>query len=72
MVLAGIVLAVKLLISLIWREAKWQWDAKEYGNFVIDLSYYESYDDEPGSLEEIDNPRHLCVDNAEEWQNVWE
>lgn len=58
----------------IWRDA-------EYGfltngiqllrGFVIDLSYYESFNDEPGQKKEIDNPRHLCVDDAEDIQEVW-
>ena len=55
----------------IWRDAQWSWETKRYGNFVIDLSYYESYNDEHGSPEEIDNPSYLCEDNAEEWQDIW-
>lgn len=54
-----------------WREGKWYHDSRSFGNFVIDLSYYESFNDEPGLPEYMDNPAHLCVDNAEDVQDVW-
>lgn len=37
--------------------------------FVIDLSYYDTFNDEPG-LEPVDAPLHLCLSNAEDNQNV--
>ena len=45
------------------------WDLAR--GFVIDLSYYESFNDEPGELSEIENPRHLCLDDAEDIQEIW-
>jgi len=51
---------------VIWRDAIYG-----YRGFVLDLSYYESFNDEPGSPEEMNNPRHLCFDDATEVQEVW-
>ena len=61
----------------IWRNAIW--GTYPYNDwvrgFVIDLSYYESYNDEhdyeDGKIVGIDSPRHLCLDNAEDRQTVW-
>lgn len=54
-----------------WREGQWYHSTREFGNFVIDLSYYESFNDEPGVEEEFENPRYLCLDNAEDVQDIW-
>ncbi len=60
---------------MIWRDAEWR---RLYGNkwetirgFVLDLSYYESFNDEPGDRAEMESPRHLCTDNAEDIQEIW-
>ena len=37
--------------------------------FAIDLSYCDTFNDEP-ALEPMDEPLHLCLDNAEDNQNV--
>lgn len=59
----------------IWRDAEYSWNPGDRmrlsRGFVIDLSYYESFNDEPGDTLEMDNPRHLCVDDAEDIQDVW-
>jgi hypothetical protein len=50
---------------------------QETGCFVLDLSYYDSYNDEPGDGagvekgKETQKPWHLCEDNAEDVQWVW-
>jgi hypothetical protein len=54
-----------------WRDAQWQYSTTNFTNFVIDLSYYESFNDEPGYPEDMENPRHLCLDNAEDVQDIW-
>jgi len=57
-----------------------QTTATNTGCFTIDLSYYETYNDEPiyddeGSKDAIrsgiEAPRHLCTDNAEDVQWDW-
>ncbi|MEG4149477.1 hypothetical protein [Microcoleus sp. Pol12B5] len=58
----------------IWRDAKWHFNGSKMAlarGFVIDLSYYESFNDEPGELSELENPRHLCLDEAEDIQEIW-
>lgn len=41
------------------------------GYFTIDLSYYETYDDEMGMpLKDREEPAHLCKDNAEDAQCI--
>lgn len=56
---------------VIWRDAQWQYSLRKFSNFVLDLSFYESFNDEPGLKEYIDNPRHLCLDDEEDVQDVW-
>lgn len=62
---------------VIWRDAQW---SIEYGDwvrgFVLDLSYYESFNDEhryddDGNVVGLDEPWYLCQDNAEIRQTVW-
>ncbi len=56
----------------IWRG---EWDSQ----FVIDLSYYATYNDEkpfdPGVNDAIlagqEPPWHLCLDDAEDQQAIW-
>ena len=58
----------------IWRDAEYGYvngKMQVIRGFVIDLSYYESYNDEPGKLSEIENPRYLCLDDAEDIQEIW-
>lgn len=58
----------------IWRDAQWGYvngKMQVVRGFVIDLSYYESFNDEPGDPSEIENPRHLCLDDASDFQEVW-
>lgn len=56
----------------IWRSYdKYSGEADEAGRFVIDLSYYESYNDEHHEHIDVDNPAYLCTDNAEENQWIW-
>lgn len=51
----------------------------ETGTFTLDLSYYETYNDEPmwdpvaqdAIHEGIKEPHHLCTDNAEDVQVEW-
>jgi hypothetical protein len=47
------------------------WRMQVTRGFVIDLSYYDSFNDEPGEPSEMENPRYLCLDNAEDIQEVW-
>lgn len=58
-----------------WNDAKWQSSHMEYSKFVIDLSYYATFNDEPdyeGTFDyEHDTPAALCTDNADDWQDVW-
>lgn len=44
---------------------------EDTGCYTIDLSYYDSYNDEEGDGN-MDNPSHLCTDNAEDAEWVWE
>ena len=45
--------------------------------FMLDMSYYESYNDEhdysPGGedIVGLDKPRNLCLDDAEDVQELW-
>lgn len=56
----------------IWRGAEFRNHNHHWGNFVIDLSYYESFDDEHGDLPAgLDNPAYLCLDDAEDTQETW-
>ena len=41
------------------------------GCFTIDLSYYDSYNDEKGDGD-MENPWHLCEDKAEDVEWVWD
>lgn len=55
----------------IWRDAEWSYQSNNWiRGFVIDLSYYESFNDEH-SDSPLDNPEHLCLDDAEHFQEVW-
>lgn len=46
-------------------------DLEDMGSFSIDLSYYESYNDEEGMpLKDGEEPAYLCKDNAEEAQRI--
>jgi hypothetical protein len=60
-----------------WRDAKWDNRLNEWGSgFVIDLSYYESFNDEhyideKGNIEGLDDPAYLCLDDAGDVQWVW-
>jgi hypothetical protein len=60
----------------IWRDAQYSWNPGARSllsrGFVIDLSYYESFNDEHGDLSRMDNPSHLCLDDAEDIQEIWE
>lgn len=42
---------------------------EQTGYFVLDLSYYESYNDEHGA--DLNERRHLLEDDAEDVQWVW-
>lgn len=63
------------------RPIPWDKDSvwpEETGTFTIDLSYYETYDDEKSySLHEQEvrdgkkPPAHLCVDDAKDVQVIW-
>ena len=44
---------------------------EDTGCFTLDLSYYESHNDEPGTLGAEGKPRHLCEDNAEDVEWEW-
>lgn len=53
-----------------WNDAIWQGGYDEpTPKFAIDLSYYETFDDELAS-EPVDEPLYLCLDNAEDNRNV--
>lgn len=56
-----------------WRCAEWKEYKKDFGDFVIDLSYYATFNDEPDydNTIDLDNPRYLCIDDAEDRQDVW-
>lgn len=55
---------------VIWRDQSWDPLNFQMGNFVLDLSYYESFNDEH-SDRSLENPAYLCTDNAEDLQTVW-
>ena len=66
----GIVRAVVQLRVTWWNDAIWQGGYDEpTPKFAIDLSYYDTFNDEL-ALEPVDEPKHLCLDNAEDSQNV--
>ena len=45
---------------------------EETGTFTLDLSYYESYNDEHSYSKDVTSkPAHLCEDNAEDVQVEW-
>jgi hypothetical protein len=59
-----------------WRDAKWSERLGDYSSgFVIDLSYYATFNDEPdydGKFDiDKDKPACLCEDDAENQQWVW-
>lgn len=49
--------------------AIWQGGYDEQPKFAIDLSYYDSFNDEP-AVEPVDEALHLCLNNADDNQNV--
>lgn len=51
---------------VIWQDAVWEGNEVSVG-FVLDLSYYDTFSDE---LVPVNEPRHLCLDNAEDIQKV--
>ena len=53
-----------------WNSAVWQGGIDEpTPKFAIDLSYYETFNDEPARAP-VDEPWHLCLDDAQDNQNV--
>ena len=52
-----------------WRDATTDPQQGVIRGFVLDLSYYDSFDDEPSSRM-VSTPYHLCLDNAEDNQTV--
>lgn len=60
-----------------WRSPKWSDIYQNWASgFVIDLSYYESYNDEhsydkDGNIINLDKPELLCLGDAEDQQWVW-
>ena len=65
----GYVPVVKQVTRAWWNDAIWQGGYDEQPKFAIDLSYYETFNDEL-ALELVDEPLHLCLNNAEDNQNV--
>lgn len=54
----------------LWRDAQLNsWGVVTRG-FVIDLSYYDTFNDEL-STEPIERPWYICLDNAEDIQDIW-
>jgi hypothetical protein len=56
-----------------WRDGVWD-SASGNGwarGFVIDLSYYDTFNDEHYPPYRNDDPSCLCLDNAEDRQEVW-
>lgn len=53
-----------------WRDAIWigGYD-EETPKFAIDLSYYETFNDEY-ALSPVEDPWHLCLDDAQDNQKV--
>lgn len=45
--------------------------AENTGCFTIDLSHYDSFNDEEGDGD-MDNPAHLCLDNADDAEWIWD
>ena len=62
----------KTAYFVFWRDAKFDdlWGRWSSG-FVLDLSYYESFNDEHGDPEDFENPQCQCLDDAEDFQWVW-
>ena len=57
------------LYFLSWHDRTYQAERGRYvSRFALDLSYYESFNDEPGEPGEV---RHLCLDDATDIQEVW-
>lgn len=60
-----------------WRDAQWSHERMDWSSgFVIDLSYYATFNDEcyleGEELDEaINNPAYLCLDDASSKQWVW-
>jgi hypothetical protein len=55
---------------VIWWNAVYDYRSIASG-FVLDLAYYESYNDEHDDPIDLENPRFVCLDNAEDVQDVW-
>ena len=53
-----------------WRDAIKSDRGDTIRGFVIDLSYYDSFDDELPTTA-VDRPWYLCLENAEDNQEVW-
>ncbi len=57
-------------MSAMWRDAMWSGREKEQTpKFAIDLSYYDTFNGEP-AREPVEEPKHLCLDNAEDNQKI--
>ena len=71
---------------VIWRDGVWGDPPGWKRGFVLDLSYYESFDDEHGRcavedyhswghnspcVYDFESPAYLCIDDAEDQQEVW-
>lgn len=52
-----------------WRDAQVGHGGVVLKGFSIDLSYYDTFEDEP-AREPVAQPKHLCLDNAEDIQKV--
>lgn len=53
-----------------WRDAVWQGGYQEQvPKFAIDLSYYDTFNDE-AARSPLEQPRHLCLDDAQDNQNI--
>ncbi len=56
---------------VIWRDAKWSFELGKYvRGFVLDLSYYESFNDEH-SDRSLDDPAYLYTSDIKNFQEVW-
>lgn len=53
---------------MIWHPAQWERGEVSVG-FILALSYYDTFGDEL-SLKPVDEPKHLCLDSAEDIQKV--
>lgn len=61
----------KTAYFVIWRDAEWDFHSRDFARgFVLDLSYYESFNDEHSDCN-LDSPAYLCLDDAEDTQDVW-